>query len=144
MPYTYQYPRPAVTADIVLIDLSSIKPFVLLIKRKNTPYKDCWAFPGGFIEMDETLLEAAYRELFEETGVDNVRLEQFKTYDSINRDPRQRTISTVFLGIGNKEAHFKAGDDASAAEWVDINTIKELAFDHNLILDDIKKHYSIK
>ncbi len=137
MQYTYNYPRPAVTADIVLIDKSSQNIFVLLIQRKNPPYQNQWALPGGFMDMNETLIETAARELFEETGVENIDLKQFKTYDAVNRDPRHRTISTVFIGYGNKNCFINSGDDALNAKWFDINQIPPLAFDHYHILQDV-------
>ncbi|HPW66999.1 MAG TPA: NUDIX hydrolase [Salinivirgaceae bacterium] len=142
MSFIYQYPRPAVTADIVLIDKNDSELHVLLIQRKNPPYQDQWAFPGGFMEMDETLIETAQRELFEETGVKNVELTQFKTYDAIDRDPRHRTISTVFIGYCNKNSLVSAGDDALNAKWFSINKIPRLAFDHALILKDILSYIS--
>ncbi|MGI6477859.1 MAG: NUDIX domain-containing protein [Salinivirgaceae bacterium] len=142
MAFTYQYPRPAVTADIVLIDKNDCNLSVLLIQRKNPPYQNQWAFPGGFMEMNETLIETAHRELFEETGVKNVKLTQFKTYDAIDRDPRHRTISTVFIGYFNKTSLVSAGDDALNAKWFSINEIPPLAFDHALILKDILSYIS--
>ncbi len=84
MSYSYKYPRPAVTVDCVVLNDNN----VLLIKRLNTPFKDHWALPGGFIDIDETLEEAAYRELSEETGVKNICLKPFKVYDTPGRDPR--------------------------------------------------------
>jgi len=142
MSFTYQYPRPAVTADIVLIDKNGGDTSFLLIQRKNPPFQNQWAFPGGFMEMDETLIETAHRELFEETGVKNIELTQFKTYDAIDRDPRHRTISTVFVGYCNKNNFVSAGDDALNAKWFSINEIPPLAFDHALILKDILSYIS--
>lgn len=139
MGYTYKYPRPAVTVDIILFT-NEDTPSVLLIKRKNEPFRNKWAFPGGFLDMDETLENAAQRELQEETHLKNTNLKQFKTYSEVNRDPRGRTISTVFWAIINKAEISKAqpGDDASATKWFPINKLPELAFDHNIIISEFK------
>ncbi len=137
MSYTYEYPRPAVTVDIVLFVENQNNISVLLIQRKNPPFQNQWAFPGGFMDMDETLIEAAYRELYEETGIKEVNLTQFKTYDALHRDPRHRTLSTVFYGFAGKEIEAIAGDDAKKAQWFSIRELPLLAFDHNIILKDI-------
>jgi 8-oxo-dGTP diphosphatase len=139
MSYAYKYPRPAVTVDIILLT-NEETPRVLLIKRKNEPFQNKWAFPGGFLDVDETLENAAQRELQEETYLNNTNLKQFKTYSEVNRDPRGRTISTVFWSIINKEkiSKVKAGDDASAAKWFPLNELPELAFDHNIIISEFK------
>lgn len=131
MPYTYDYPRPAITVDAVIF---SKNKQVLLIQRNNPPFKGFWAFPGGFVDMNETLEEAVARELYEETGIKNITLNQFQAFSGINRDPRHRTISIVFTGIIEKIIETKAGDDAGNAEWFDIINIPDLAFDHNEIL----------
>ena len=135
MEYCYKYPRVATTVDIALI----FNKEILLIKRGNESFKNKWALPGGFMDMDETLLQAAHRELKEETGVEIKKLQQFRTYDAINRDPRHRTISTVFFHMSNDKSTLtlKAGDDASEALWWDINNLPELAFDHKDIINDI-------
>ncbi|RLD47116.1 MAG: NUDIX hydrolase [Bacteroidetes bacterium] len=133
--YCYKYPRVATTVDAAVI----IENRILLIKRGNEPFKDKWALPGGFVETDETLLEAAKRELEEETGVEINDLQQFRTYDAINRDPRHRTISTVFLSIDSSDRtlELNAGDDAAEALWWNINALPQLAFDHQKIVNDI-------
>lgn len=137
MGYTYQYPRPAVTVDIILYTTETI-PRILLIKRKNEPYKNKWALPGGFMDEHETLEKAAERELFEETNLKEVSLKQFKTYSDPTRDPRGRTITTVFWTIINKENIQKTqpGDDASEAAWFSANNLPPLAFDHNNIISE--------
>ncbi|PLX15054.1 MAG: NUDIX hydrolase [Salinivirgaceae bacterium] len=139
MSYTYKYPRPAVTADIILFTNETI-PRILLIKRKHDPYKDKWAFPGGFMDENETLENAAQRELKEETNLNNANLKQFKTYSDPKRDPRGRTITTVFWSIINKEQLQKtrAGDDAVEAKWFAIDNLPPLAFDHNIIISEFK------
>jgi len=89
MPYTYEYPRPAVTVDCLLFGLDNTNQLkVLLIQRANDPYKDSWALPGGFVDMEEDLKTAALRELQEETGVKDVFMEQLYTFGQPNRDPR--------------------------------------------------------
>lgn len=98
MAYTYKYPRPAVTADCVVIT-NEQQPKVLLIQRGNEPFKGCWAFPGGFMDMDETTEHCAVRELKEETGLAVSDLHQIGTYSKIDRDPRGRTISVAYLVI---------------------------------------------
>lgn len=110
---------------------------VLLIKRKHEPFKGKWAFPGGFIDMEETAEEAVSRELKEETGLAGIRLKQFHTFSAIDRDPRGRTVSIVFYGFDrNKDQQVKGADDAAEAEWQYLNQLPELAFDHQKILQD--------
>jgi 8-oxo-dGTP diphosphatase len=138
MSYCYDYPRPAVTADIIILKKIDKKQFVLLIERKNPPFAGMWALPGGFLEMSETLEEAALRELQEETGIIGVELKQFHTFSKVNRDPRHRTITTVFIGYADKKTAMpKAGDDASEAEWFALDKLPPLAFDHGMVMDMI-------
>jgi 8-oxo-dGTP diphosphatase len=137
MLYTYEYPRPAVTADIVLFSRFENRDYVLLILRKHAPFEGCWAFPGGFINMDETLLESALRELEEETGLKGIALKQFRTYGDPGRDPRHRTITVVFTGRSDSLPQVTGMDDASEAKWHPINDIPKLGFDHDIILEDI-------
>lgn len=141
MPYTYEYPRPSVCVDIIVLYKQGKKIFILLIERKHPPYENTWALPGGFIEMDETLEKSALRELHEETGLILKDVEQFATYGDPGRDPRGRTISVVYSAIIKKLLPLKAGDDASKAKWVELNKLPELAFDHKkIILDFYTKH----
>lgn len=142
MPYTYDYPRMQVTVDAVILRAQEDGDEVLLIERKHAPYEGCWAIPGGFVDMDETLADAAKRELYEETGIVVEKLVQIHTFDAINRDPRDRTISTVFLGFANKDATIKAGDDASMADWFSMDALPPLAFDHEQILGYVEKYIS--
>jgi 8-oxo-dGTP diphosphatase len=107
---------------------------LLLIQRGREPYAGKWALPGGFLEMDELLLEGCRRELEEETGLKVGELTQFKTYDAIDRDPRGRTISVVFYGIAEEGAVIKGGDDAARAAWFPVGKLPELAFDHAVII----------
>ena len=135
MPYTYNYPRAAVTVDCLVYRNVENETEILLVKRKYNPFKDRWALPGGFIEMNETLYEAAVRELQEETGLYVPGLQQFHTFDAVDRDPRHRTISTVFTGkatMGNGTA--SASSDASEVKWFSIGNLPHLAFDHKDII----------
>ena len=135
MAYTYKYPRPALTVDIIIIAKQGDKPMLLLIQRKNDPFKDKWALPGGFIEMDETLKEAAGRELKEETGADGVELKQFHAFDAVHRDPRERTISIVHYGFTDELLPVKGSDDAQDAKWFPLKNLPDLAFDHKEIME---------
>ena len=135
MPFTYKYPRPALTVDAVVFKEIGIKKEILLIQRKFAPYKGKWALPGGFVDMDETLEQAALRELKEETGITNVALQQLKAFSTIERDPRSRTISVVFWGVANQATEVIAGDDAGKAQWFDLTQLPPLAFDHQEVVD---------
>jgi 8-oxo-dGTP diphosphatase len=151
--YTYQYPRAALTTDAIVFvreripSLSGKKhtdgiledleeTYILLIQRGSEPFKNLWALPGGFIEFDETLENACKRELEEETGLVVDKMSQFKTYDAIDRDPRHRTISTIYFAELDKKQQVKGGDDAARAEWFPISDLPELAFDHAQILKE--------
>jgi 8-oxo-dGTP diphosphatase len=133
--YVYEWPRPMVTVDAVVFAFFPSGPRLLLVKRKNEPFKGRWAIPGGFIEMDEELEDAVARELAEETGLTGVSLEQMRTYGSLGRDPRGRLITVVFMGVvDRKRAKAEAGDDAAEAEWFDIERLPDpMAFDHDEI-----------
>ena len=111
--YVYEWPRPMVTVDSVIFRRVKTGLEVLLIKRGNEPYKGNWSLPGGFIEMDEELEDAAARELKEEAGIGGVRLEQMRTYGTVGRDPRGRQISVAFWGIVRGSKKIKSGDDAA-------------------------------
>jgi len=134
--YTYNYPRAALTVDAIVFTKKGSNVSVLLIERGHEPFKNKWALPGGFIEMDETLETACKRELYEETGLKVEKMTQFKTYDAIDRDPRHRTISVVYFAELNEQQQVKGGDDASKAEWFQVTDLPELAFDHRQILDE--------
>jgi len=130
----------AITVDAVIFKDLKSSARILLIKRKNDPFKNQWALPGGFLEENESLKMGAKRELLEETGVEVELLKQLKTYGSLNRDPRGRTISIAFIGKVKNGVIIKAGDDAKAAEWFRLNELPELAFDHSKIIKDAKKY----
>ena len=132
--YIYQYPRPMVTVDIMVLSLIKKNLSVLLIQRKNGPFKAQWALPGGFIEMDETLVESASRELKEETALSNVHLTELGTFGDPGRDPRGRTVTILYLAILNREYPIHAGDDAQNAQWFEINHLPKMAFDHNNVI----------
>lgn len=134
MNYCYEYPRPAVTTDAIVLARTAEGIKILLIQRRNDPYQARWALPGGFINMNENLLVACERELEEETGLNGIELRQFRTYGEPNRDPRGRTISVVFWAIIEHETDVTAADDAMAAAWFLINQMPLLAFDHDQII----------
>ena len=135
MVYTYKYPRPAVTADCVVMTREE-NPKVLLIERGFDPFKGCWAFPGGFMNMDETTEQCAIRELEEETGLMVKDLHQIGAYSKVDRDPRGRTITVAYLAIVDAPADVSGRDDAAKAQWFPINALPSLAFDHNDIMHD--------
>ena len=123
------------TVDAVVFFKSKASHKVLLIKRKNDPFKGQWALPGGFLEDDETLEQGAQRELEEETGIKIDNLKQVGIFANPGRDPRGRVISIAFTKVINSEVSVKANDDATDAKWFDINTLPEIAFDHLEIID---------
>lgn len=133
--YCYEYPKPSVTTDCILVKKST-PASVLLIERKHAPYEGTWALPGGFVEIDEDLEAGAIRELEEETGLTDMVLSQFRTYGTPGRDPRGRTISVVYYAFIDHQAIATAGDDASKAEWFPLNSLPPLAFDHRKIIED--------
>ncbi len=142
MAYCYEYPRPMLTADMMIFYPGIIEPSqILLIQRKHDPFAGMWALPGGFNEMDETLEETARRELLEETGLEIANMRQFKTVSTPGRDPRGRTVTTVFVGIaGTEDLHRAiAGDDAGALRFFELTDLPPLAFDHAEILSDFLK-----
>ena len=135
MPYTYEYPRPSVSVDVIVFGLDeSQKLKLLLIQRANNPYKNYWALPGGFVDMDEDLEDAALRELEEETGVKDLFIEQLYTFGTPNRDPRGRVISVAYYALVNLSEHkVMASSDANNADWFEIDQLPKLAFDHERI-----------
>lgn len=138
MKHCYDYPRPAVTADIIILKTTNTINSVLLIERKHPPFQGMWALPGGFLDMHETLEEAALRELEEETGITGIELKQFHTFSKVDRDPRHRTITTVFIGYTNDNASPVAGDDAAKAQWFRLEDLPPLAFDHDEVMEMVK------
>lgn len=131
--FCYKYPHPAVTSDCVIFGFDGVAIKVLLIQRGIEPYKGKWAFPGGFMNIDETIEECAKRELEEETGLKASSLEQFYTFTDVNRDPRERVITVAHYALV-RLSDVKGGDDAMSAKWFAMNEIPSLAFDHDRIL----------
>lgn len=137
MPYTYEYPRPALTVDCVIFGYDAESQLkVLLIQRAHEPFKDQWALPGGFVDMDEDLETAALRELEEETGVRNVFIEQLYTFGAPQRDPRGRVVSVAYYALVNLLEHpVKAASDARNVQWFPVDSLPSLAFDHQRIVE---------
>ena len=135
MSYTYKYPRPAVTADCIVITKEA-EPKVLLIQRGDEPFKGTWAFPGGFMNMDETAEQCAFRELEEETGLQLTEAKQIGCYSDVDRDPRGRTITVAYLAVINEPIAVTGQDDAAKAEWWLLSDLPHLAFDHYDIMQD--------
>jgi len=136
--YTYPFPKADNTVDIVVFGLRDATLEVLLVRRRDDPYKGQWALPGGFVNMDETLEQAAQRELREETSAEVSHLEQLYTFGDPGRDPRGRVISVVYMAlVRSPEIATKAGDDAVETRWFPVENIQigTLAFDHDKILD---------
>ncbi|MBX3460169.1 MAG: NUDIX hydrolase [Planctomycetes bacterium] len=136
MAYSYEHARPALTVDCVVFGLDDDDLKVLLIRRGVAPFKGSWALPGGFVHIDETLEDAARRELEEETGLRNVFLEQLYTFGEPGRDPRERVVSVAYYALVNLRDHkVQAATDAGQAAWFSLDDLPKLAFDHDRILD---------
>ncbi|MBR3443256.1 MAG: NUDIX hydrolase [Bacteroidaceae bacterium] len=131
--FVYKYPHPAVTTDCVIFGFDGQQLKVLLVERGIEPYKGHWAFPGGFLKMDETADEGALRELKEETGLETAYIEQLGAFSDVKRDPRERVITIAFYALVNI-TEVKGGDDAADARWFRIDDMPLLAFDHDHIL----------
>jgi 8-oxo-dGTP diphosphatase len=135
MTYTYEYPHPAVTVDACLFTILESRMSLLLIRRGIEPFRDCWALPGGFVQIDEDLATAAKRELEEETGATGFYLEQLQTFGAVDRDPRERVISVAYFALAPADhIALSADTDASAAAWFAVEALPELAFDHDEIV----------
>lgn len=141
--YAYQYPRASVTADAVLFAEKDGQMYVLLIQRGNEPYKGYWAFPGGFLNMDETVAHCAERELEEETDIVLTGMQLSGIYSDVERDPRGRVITAAYTAMTTMP-EATAADDAAAAKWWPLNDLPPLAFDHETILRDAKRVMNIK
>lgn len=135
MPHSYQHPRAALTVDCVVFGLDHEDLNVMLIQRSLPPFEGEWALPGGFVHVDETLDEAARRELEEETGLHKVFLEQLRTFDAVERDPRERVVSVAYYALVKLGDHrVQAATDAREAAWFPFHDVPSLAFDHAEIL----------
>ena len=144
MSYTYSYPRPAVTVDCLIFKQKGEIWQLLLIQRDKPPFEGSWALPGGFVDIDEPLEQAAERELEEETGMSGIRLKQFHTFGQPGRDPRGRTISIVYYGFAETSEHPPhAGSDARHARWFNLNDLPALAFDHDQIIGMARNHLNL-
>ena len=136
MSFTYEYPRAAVTVDCVVFGLDDEDLKVLLIRRDLPPFENKWALPGGFVRINETLDEAARRELQEETSLERVFLEQLYTFGAIDRDPRERVITVAYYALVRLSDHrVQAATDARDAVWFAMDDLPPLAFDHDQILE---------
>ena len=135
MPYTYEYPHPAVTVDVVVFTVSGGRLAVVLVRRNEWPHAGKWAIPGGFVNIDESLKRAAWRELKEETGLNAGYLEQLGAFGRPDRDPRERVITVVYIALVVAEKlRLEAGSDAADARLFFVDDLPELAFDHARIM----------
>ena len=135
MPYTYEYPRPAVTVDAAVFGFDGAELQILLVERALEPFAGQWAIPGGFVNMNESVEAAAVRELQEETGISRVFLEQLYTFGDVQRDPRGRVISVAYYALVKPSEHpTAAASDAREARWFPVSALPPLAFDHEKIV----------
>jgi 8-oxo-dGTP diphosphatase len=136
--HTYEYPRPALTVDVAIVTREA-RPHVLLIRRKKNPFAGSWALPGGFVDENERLADAARRELVEETGVAVADLEQLYTAGDPGRDPRGWTVSVAYLAqVDPKAIKPVAADDAAEVGWFALDELPALAFDHAMLLGRVR------
>lgn len=135
--FSYPYPHPAVTTDVVVFTIRDGRLSTLLVKRANPPHKGDWALPGGFLDIDEDLETCAARELAEETGLTGLYLEQLYTFGATHRDPRERVISVTYYALLPQHALAtpRAASDAADVGWYDFEDLPDLAFDHAQIID---------
>lgn len=141
MPFTYEYPRAALTVDCVVFGFDGEGLKLLLIERGLEPFKGRWALPGGFVGVEEELEDAARRELKEETGITAVVLEQFQTFGAVNRDPRERVVTVAYFALTRLEDHRPhAATDARQAVWFNCGELPKLAFDHQVVIQRALEH----
>lgn len=135
MAYTYEYPHPAVTVDVAVFTVTDGRLAVVLVRRRQWPHAGKWALPGGFVDIDESLKRAAWRELQEETGIRAGYLEQLGAFGRPDRDPRERVITVVYIALAAADRmDIRAGSDAVDARLFNLDELPELAFDHAKIL----------
>lgn len=135
MPHTYEYPRAALTVDCVVFGFDEGDLKVLLIQRDLEPFAGKWALPGGFVRVEESLEDAARRELAEETGLKDIFLEQLYTFGAPDRDPRERVVSVAYYALVSLADHKpQAATDARQAAWFSVDDTPDLAFDHEHVL----------
>ena len=143
--FSYEYPHPAVTTDVVIFTIEDEQLKLLLIKRACEPYQGCWALPGGFVEIDEDLEQGALRELEEETGVTGIFLEQLYTFGKPGRDPRERVITVAYYALVSFDRLLiRAASDAIEVGWFPCSHLPELAFDHEHIVDMANRRLTAK
>jgi 8-oxo-dGTP diphosphatase len=136
VPFTYEYARSALTVDCVVFGVDAEGLKVLLIRRALQPFKGRWALPGGFVRIDESVDDAARRELKEETGLNRVFLEQLYTFGDPERDPRERVVTVAYYALVELRDHaVQPASDADRAAWFDIRDLPRLAFDHERIIE---------
>lgn len=135
LPWHYRYEHMAVTTDCVIFTYEDWRLKVLLVRRGGEPYKGMWAFPGGFLRMDETAEEGALRELREETALEpSSPIVQLGVFSEVDRDPRERVITIAWYALV-KPHEVMGGDDADEAKWFPVNSLPPLAFDHRKIFE---------
>jgi 8-oxo-dGTP diphosphatase len=135
MSFAYEYPRAALAVDCVVFGLDEVDLKVLLIQRRLQPFQHAWALPGGFVHVDETLDEAARRELAEEAGVTDIYLEQLYTFGTLDRDPRERVVTVAYFALAKLSDHrIRAATDAMGVGWFSLDELPKLAFDHSEIV----------
>lgn len=143
--YCYDYPRPALTTDCAVFTRENNRWQLLLIQRKHDPYKNCWALPGGFLDMNETVEQCARRELKEETGLEVEELKELFTASKVDRDPRGRVISVIFsCEVDKNKISPKAADDALSLKWFYIDELADLAFDHAEVIPKVISALSLQ
>jgi len=146
MSYSYDYPHPAVTTDIVIFTIHDQRLELLLIKRRSEPFRGQWALPGGFVQIDEDLDTCAQRELAEETGLTGIYLEQLYTFGQPDRDPRERVISVAYYALvsPDRTEGIEANSDAKDVAWFELDKLPVMAFDHREIVNMAQQRLSAK
>ena len=139
--FSYRYPHPAVTTDTVVFGYDGLRLNVLLIERRGEPYKGQWAFPGGFLNIDEDAPDGARRELLEETGLQVTNIQQLGAFTAPDRDPRERVISIAYFTL-TRVQDVLGQDDARVARWFPINQLPSLAFDHQSMFEQALQRLS--